>query len=474
MCDIEGLIERARELSCSIRKTDSSEDIERFNAALKKELFEGNAPPTIDDAQKLSRYYWQIYINRFLTDDANNETWYDTFLERANGETNDKDTAKTCDPLLFLHPCDRELFLTEAKKAEKDKRQTKQRKLFTRTVAYSNGVMKCDYKDKRKSDDNSLYSNDGLLAFDDLADQKDFNGFVDFLQNKYEGWENAPDDERPLEPMVPHPLQGDFAKAKIFVLAKNPAYAPRIYREPSCFDKKLTEDELKYRKLERAYLGLHLAGQNETEANDFENDADSVLCNSFFPFIAQKAIAEGKKEGIAIKEPEIKKLQEKNWYWQRYKTCKSSKTVFDVVNKTGEEIDSWFAQLELFPYQTKSGNDIPSCFIGKISKDTILPSQMITLYILKSILSESTENLFVIRASKNWTTALKLINNDNLEKNLQKRGFQANGGLKSGGGSKAGTSLYITMKNMKPLTAGKQTFEEACKELEQLSTMTQG
>lgn len=109
MCDIEDLIEQARELSYSIRETDSNEDIERFNAALKNELFEGNTPPTIDDAQKLSRYYWQIYINRFLTDNANNETWYDTFLERANGETNDKD-AKTRDPLLFLHPCDRELF----------------------------------------------------------------------------------------------------------------------------------------------------------------------------------------------------------------------------------------------------------------------------------------------------------------------------------------------------------------------------
>lgn len=448
MCGIEELIERARELSCSIRKTDSSEDIERFNAALKKELFEGNTPPTIDDAQKLSRYYWQIYINRFLTDDANNETWYDTFLERANGETNDKDTAKTCDPLLFLHPCDRELFLTEAKKAEKDKRQTKQRKLFTRTVAYSNGVMKCDYKDKRKSDDNSLYSNDGLLAFDDLADQEDFNGFVDFLQNKYEGWENAPDDERPLEPMVPHPLQGDFAKAKIFVLAKNPAYAPRIYREPLWTGEDNKNRELDYRKRERAYLGLHLAHFEESE----------TPLDSFYPFVIQDYLASeyGYDSDFAYK------MKEKNWYWQYYNNLKGTKkeTVFKIIGNSVDEqvVNRLFAEVELFPYQTNSGNDIPSCFTSKASIDTLLPSQLITLYVVKSILlnCKNKECALVVRAPKDWETAIKA---------TSKLSEACLASLESNGYRTKSRALYITSKNMKPLPEKADEFEKRIKDI---------
>lgn len=358
-------------------------------------------------------------------------------------------------------------FLDEAKKAEKDKRQTKQRRLFAQVIAYSNGVIRCDYKSKGERSVGSKYNNQGLLTLDDLANQGDFDSVVNLLQRKAEKWNSETGNDKLLEPMVPHPLQGDVTKAKIIVLAKNPAYAPRIYREPSCFDEKPTEDELEYRKLERAYLGFHLAGQKQTENNDVENDDNSVLYNSFFPFIAQDAIAEEERKGIAIGESEIGKLQEKNWYWQRYKTCKSSNTVFDVVNKVDEELDSWFAQLELFPYQTKSGNDIPSCFIGNISKDTILPSQMITLYVLKSILSKCTKSLFVIRARENWISALNLITgNGDLEKTLREKGFQASGGLKENGEPKAGTCLYITMKNMKPLIAGRQTFEEACKELE--------
>ena len=444
----------------------NEEDIDSFNKELRTAV--QNENPSIEDAQKLARAFWRLYIDRFKPKDPNPpETRYKTFLEKANENEGD--------PLLFLHPFDKELFkFPDTCQESPDK--------YLKIIAYSNALLKCGDK---KIPKNGLFKDGDFKTKRDEKDdkdEKDVRSWCEKIIEKKEDWREGIDsldadikeNECFLEPMVPHPTQGDHENARIIVLGKNPAYAPRLWREPHV----LKGDN---RMKERGFLGLQACWTKE-DCRTKEDERFADAFKRFYPFAKWRLFNDRSAMVGLIKS---------DWYIERYITPekslydhsvqhyinehyseKEATELYDLyrsipnavqlyeayctrkddrkeafvqlleehttkktdVKKAAasnlqevleacigrfKELDHLFSQLELFPYQTENERSIPYAFLKNVTNREFdgfhpLPSQLITFLLFKALLLDSIENesnkskrCFVVRGTRYWRALIE-------------------------------------------------------------------
>lgn len=429
----------------------NEEDIKSFNKELRTAVQKEN--PSIEEAQNLAHAFWRLYIDRFESepefDRDHPETWYKAFLEKANKNEGD--------PLLFLHPFDKELFKFPGACKESPAK-------YLKIITYSNALLKCGdkkipknglFKDvdfeikKNKKDDKD--EKDG-------KDYKDVQSWCEKIIEKKESWRKGITDEkldadikeneRFLEPMVPHPTQGDHKNARIVVLGKNPAYAPRLWREPHVL-------KGNNRMKERGFLGLQACWTKE----DCRTKEDEKLADAFkrfYPFAKWRLFNDpSAMVGLIKSDWYIKRYitPEKSLYdhsvqqyindhyseeeatelyvlyrsirnavqlYEAYCTCNDDckeaftqlleehaektdakkasasnlREVLEACIDRFKELDHLFSQLELFPYQTENERSIPYAFLENVTNLDFdgfhpLPSQLITFLLFKALLLDS-------------------------------------------------------------------------------------